>query len=346
MRPARQLNLVGLLLSGLLLCGAHAHAQNPAPPTAQPQAPAPTPTETPLNVRLTVLVFDRQGAPVGALRAEDFQVFEDGTAQAITSFTHEQLPASYVLLMDNSSSMKKQLELTARAAATVAAGNGPGDETAVIRFVDSDLIEVSQPFTAEPSQLLDALRRLHVEGGQSAVIDAVFLAAHYVAEQSQRDANRHRALVLVSDGEDRDSYYKLAELLKYLRATDVQVFIIGLVMDLDDQTEFTRPSQRAKAMKLLDTLAAETGGRVFYPKKIEEVRDAVAAIRAALHTQYVIGYTSTNQRRDTKHRKLQVKLADKPGAGPRTVIARNGYVAIYDAPASEQKRAKQDKKTP
>ncbi len=97
-----------------------------------------------------------------------------------------------------------------------------------------------------------------------------------------RGAEKHRrALVLVTDGEDRASYLKLEELLKYLRAIDVQVFAIGLVQELDKQGGFIRRSPREQAAKLLDTLAAETGGRVFYPKKLEQLNDAVTAIKTS-----------------------------------------------------------------
>lgn len=316
-----------ILFFSLFICAARAPAQTPAP---SPAAATPSPTPAPLTVRLNVLVLDKRDAPVGDLRQEDFQVLEDGAAQTITSFAREETPVSYALVMDNTGSMRTQLNQVIEAGAGVMAGNRAEDETAVIRFVSSDTIERVQDFTTERARLTKALGELYVQGGQSAVIDAVYMAARYVMEESRRGENRRRALVLVTDGEDRKSFYKLDALLNLLRASDVQVFAIGMVQDLGRDSGFTHPGARAKAVKLLDTLAEETGGRVFYPKKPEEFQAAAAAIRDELHTQYVIGYTPTNQTRDGKYRKVQVKLADKPGAEKRTVITRAGYVAAPD----------------
>ena len=172
-----------LLLFSLLICAALAPAQNTAP---TPAAPAQSPTPAPLTVRLNVMVLDKRDAPVGDLRQEDFQVLEDGTAQTITSFAHGETPVSYALLMDNTGSMRSQLNQVIDAGAAIVAGNRAEDETAVVRFVSSENIERVQDFTAERARLTKAFGELYVQGGQSAVIDAVYVSARYVAEQSQR----------------------------------------------------------------------------------------------------------------------------------------------------------------
>jgi Ca-activated chloride channel homolog len=311
---ARKLNLVTLLI-GLLLCAAPTLAQNPKP----------------LHVKLNVLVLDKTGAPVTDLRAEDFQVLEEGAAQKILSFTHEPMPVSYALVMDNTGSMRSQLDVAGRAGASIVAGNRAEDETAIVRFVSSDNIERVQDFTSDQARLLNAFDDLYVQGGQSAVIDAVYLSANYVTDESRRGAQRRHALVLVTDGADRKSHYKLEELLNYLRATDVQVFAIGLVQELGTSMSAQKDS-RQKAVGLLDTLTKETGGRVFYPATVEQLRAAVAAIQRDLHTQYVIEYEPTLQPDDSKYRKVQVQLANKPDAEKRTVITRAGYSITQAAP--------------
>lgn len=343
MRPARTLGLALLLIS-LSLCTPLAPAQQNQ--TTAPSPPTPTPGPPPLTTKLNVIVLDKNGAPVDDLQQADFQVAEDGKAQTITSFTHADAPVSYMLVIDNTGSMRSQLDLLGRTSAALMAGNRAGDETAITRFVSSDKIEVVQSFTAEQNPLTKALQGLYVEKGLSAVLDAVYLSSVFVTRRSQPDANRRRALILLTDGEERGSYYKQSELLKYLRWANVQVFCIGFVQELDNEGGFIRRSARAEAVKLLDTLAAETGGRVFYPKKIEQLRDAVDAINHDLHTEYEIAYTPTDQLRDDKLRKVQIKLADKPGAQKRVVITRANYVAAKDAPASAKEIEKNLKPLP
>ena len=327
------------LLSCLLLVATGTHGQNPSVTPSSP-VPVPSPTPAPLTNRLNVIVLDERGAPVADLRAEDFRVLEGGAPQTINTCTYAELPVSYALAVDNSGSMRPHLYLLKDTANAVIAGNRPGDETALIRFIDSEEIEVLVGFTSDGQSLTSALNSFYIGGGQSAIIDAVFLSARYAAEQHRGEARR-RAVVLLADGEDRDSYYKLEELLKYLRATDVQVFVIGLVQALDKQSGLIRPSARMQAMKLLDTLAEETGGRVFYPKMTEELREAVAALWHDLHTQYVIEYIPTSQAQAGKQRKVQVKLVDKPGAGTRKVIVRPAYIVPTDTPPKD----KEDKKS-
>lgn len=340
LRPARPRRIVPLLIT-LLAISALVSGQsqsNPAPaqpaPAQTPVTPAPSPPPMPLFTKLNVLVTGEKDAAVSDLQQIDFQVLEDGVPQTITSFAHEEMPVSYVLVMDNTGSLRGQLNQAIGAGATLVAGNRPDDETAVIRFISSDKIQVMQEFTAQSGRVNSVLSELYVEGGQSAVIDAVYLAAKYVAAHSSGADKRRRALVLVTDGEDRKSSTKLEELLNYLRASDVQVFAIGLVRELDNQSGFTHPGSRDRATKLLDKLTAETGGRVFYPDNVEQLRKAAQTITRDLHTQYVIGYTPTNQTRDGKQRKVQVKLVDKPGAGKRTVIARAVYVGANSAPGN------------
>jgi Ca-activated chloride channel homolog len=331
MPTSRTLGLT-FLLSSLALCAALTPAQQNQ--TGTPTQPTPAPSPTPFSKKLNVIVLDKNGAPVSDLRQEDFQVFEDGTPQTITSLAHAETPVSYALVMDCTGSMRSQIDQEVRTGAVILTGNRNGDETAIVRFISSDKINMMQTFTADQAELTKALKSLYVEGGQSAVIDAVYLAAVYVTARSRQDENRHRALVLLTDGEDRASYYKLSDLQKYLAWTDVQVFSIGFGQESGKQSGFLSGRSREKAEKLLNTLAEETGGRVFYPKRLEQLRDAVEAIQHDLHTEYVVSYTPTNQTRDDRVRKIEIKLADKPGAGKHTVIARTSYVAAKEAPAA------------
>jgi Ca-activated chloride channel family protein len=87
--------------------------------------------------------------------------------------------------------------------------------------------ETLQDFTADKSLLLDGVDNLYIEGGQTAVIDGVYLAAQDVAEYKKGDPNdrRRRALIVITDGEDRNSYFKEEQLFSQLREEDVQIFL-------------------------------------------------------------------------------------------------------------------------
>lgn len=353
-RPRLSLFLAGLMLVafGGTLAPANAQTQ-PAPPVVNTQTqPAATATQTPAApvapqasaqatgapVRLNVIVSDESKRVVGDLRREDFRVEEDGVPQAITHFAREESPVSYTLVVDNSGSLRGVLDYILRACAALVSANRPGDETSLTRFVGSDQIEVPQDFTAEQWRLVRAIESMYVEGGQTAIVDAVYLSAQRVAERRTDEAGRRRALVLLTDGEDRSSYHKQSDLQKLLRTHDVQVFVIGVVSVLGKSQALFGKGPREKATAFLNNLAQETGGRAFFPKNAKEMQEAVEEIARDLRSQYVIGYQTSNANRDGKFRKIQVKLVEAAAAAgsTRTVHARSGYFAP-DAKGAEKK---------
>lgn len=331
-------------------------------PAPQLQKPAPGTTNTPAEqqdpaqdvdeddvvkvdtslVNLNVRVIDRANRPVNDVRQEEFKVFEDGVPQQIFSFTRAEVPISYGLVVDNSGSMKSQLEKVVDATRTIIQQNKPGDETFLERFVGSDEIAILQDFTANQEDLFDALDKMHTEGGQTAVLDAVYLAAEHVGKHKKGDAlsdKRRRALILVTDGEDRSSFYKQAELFEFLRENDVQIYIIGFVNELDSQGGFIRKSSKDKAVNLLNKLATETGGRAFYPNSLSELPAIANEITKDLRTQYVVSYSPTNKRRDGTFRKVNVRIEDTGKRDKRIAVTRPGYTAPRDAAAPPPARA-------
>ena len=143
--------------------------------------------------------------------------------------------------------------------------------------------------------LFDSLDNLYVEGGQTAIIDAVYLAAERVEnyEKTDRiDDRKRRALILVSDGEDRDSFYKEEQLYELLRESDVQIYAIGFVNELDKEGGFISKSPQGKAKAFLERMAKETGGKVYFPNSLNELNGIAKDIASELRTQYSISYYS------------------------------------------------------
>ena len=311
----------------------------PPAPVLKPK-PTPTPPEPEIDegstivvntelVTLNIRVIDRNNRPIDNVRENEFHVFEDGVLQPIESFTREEIPISYGLAVDTSGSLRSQLQAVIDAGKTIINSNKSGDETFLVRFISSDKIETVQDFTPNKDLLMDGLDSLYVEGGQTAIIDAVYLSAERVAEYKKGDDNdrRRRALILITDGEDRNSFYKEPQLFQRLREEDVQIYVIGFVNELDKDAGFIRKSPRDKAIALINRLATETGGRAFYPQSISELPQIAGEIVRDLRTQYVLSYNPTNKLRDGSFRAIKVAVDDASSRDKRIALTRNGRIA-------------------
>jgi Ca-activated chloride channel family protein len=292
--------------------------------TALPQETSKTAqgSAQPSMVLLNVRITDEAGHPVSDARQEDVRVIEDNVVQTIAFFSKEEVPLSYGLLIDSSASMRTQLDKIIEAGRIIVNSNIPGDETFLIRFISSDKIESVLDFTSSKAALSSGLDSLYVEGGQTAVIDAVYVAIeHLVKSRQSGDGNRRRALVLMTDGEDRGSQYRRAQLAELLHKEDIQIFVVGLVHQVE------RVNARDKAIELLNFLAQETGGRAFFPKSTSELRGIAEEITRDLRTQYLIGYVPAGGNQSNTFHKVQVIAGDSQGRGKRVAVTRVGYIA-------------------
>lgn len=286
-------------------------------------------------VNVNVRVVDRDNRTVNDVRQDEFRVYEDGVLQKIEFASKEEVPISYGLAIDNSGSLRMQIAKVIEAGKTIINSNKPGDETFLMRFVSNDKIEVKQDFSSDKALLIEVLEDFMTEGGQTAVIDAVYLAAEHVAEYKKGndvEDRRRRALIVVTDGEDRFSYFNQQQLFAALREEDVQIFVIGFVNELDDEKKgfFIRKSVKSKAVTLLNQLADETGGRAFFPTSMNELPAIANEITRDMRTQYVVGYYPTNDKRDGTYRTIRVSIGDSSGRDKRIAIARSGRTAPRD----------------
>ena len=310
----------------------------PPPPRLKP-TPTPTPPEEldpesiiKINselVQLHVRVIDRNNRPINNVRQDEFHVFEDGVVQKIETFTREEVPISYGLAVDTSGSLRSQLQSVIDAGKSIINSNKPGDETFLVRFISSDKIETVQDFTDKKDLLIDGLDSFYVEGGQTAIIDAVYLSAEHVSEYKKGDEGdrRRRALIVITDGEDRNSFYKQEQLFARLREDDVQIFVIGFVNELDKEAGFIRKSPRDKAVNLINKLASETGGRAFFPDSIAELPQIANEIIRDMRTQYVIAYNPTNKTQDGTFRAIKVNVDQPSDSEKRIALTRTGRLA-------------------
>ena len=229
------------------------------------------------------------------------------------------MPVSLVFTIDTSGSMRPKLDTVVKASTSLAKESRRDDEIAVVAFKDQP--ELLEEFTSDVNDVVDTLNGL-VASRQTAMLDALYLAADYANKEGK---NRRKAVLLVTDGLDKDSYYKFSEVVNHLREVDVQIYLIGFINDLDTDGNLFKKSPKDKAGSLLTKLAEETGGKAFFPKELSEVHAIADQISTDLRTQYAIGYYPSNSKKDGTFRTVKVQV----NGGNRKLVARtrNGYTA-------------------
>lgn len=339
-----------LLLTAIAVVGAFVVFADHAEVSASSDrfaTPTPTPKPTPIDdddeiikvetelVNLNVRVIDRNNRPINNITQRDFKIYEDGILQEVEFFSKAEVPTNYALVIDNSGSMRTQLDKVIEAGKVLVNSNRPEDETMIIRFVGRDKIEIQQDFTSRKDDIIDALDNLYIEGGQTAVIDSVYLAVESTDEHEKSkkfDDRKRRAIILITDGEDRNSFYNEKQLFELLNESEVQIYVVGFVEELSKEGGFIGKSQQARAKTLLQRMADETGGRAYFPRSPQELPDIAREISNELRTQYSIGYIPSNEKQDGSFRQIRVQVADGPNKEKRIAVTRAGRTAESGRP--------------
>jgi len=275
-------------------------------------------------VQLPVTVNDKNGVMVPALNKENFQVLEDRVPQEISLFKHEDIPLSMGLVIDNSGSMRNKRERVHSAALTFVRESNPDDETFVIAFHEEAYLE--QDFTGSLGDLVDALDGLDPRNG-TALHDAIYLGMEHV-KTGHLDK---KAILVISDGDDKDSKMSYDKLLKYVQGSkNIAVYAIGLLDENEQGTGFLGlgKSPQKKAREGLTELANITGGHAYFPKSIDEVEMICQQIARELRNQYTLGYYPKNDKRDGTRRLVTVNVINPPrNAGKLAIHAPTEYLA-------------------
>ncbi|MDT5268895.1 MAG: hypothetical protein QOH49_1081 [Acidobacteriota bacterium] len=345
-RRGRLLLLALLLLSATAFGTRAAHTQEPAPaqalqqpsptqtPTPSP-SPTPNPTSTPtptpdeaeevyrIDTDLTNVLLsatDKKRRFVTTLRAADLRLTEDGVEQQIASFEQEtDAPLSLVLLVDTSASQEKVLQDEQEAASSFIRSvlRPTKDSAAVVSF--TGITRLEQPATSDATLLLAAVNSLQVRWTDrspecndrdapdnmrlrclTGVWDSIVLSVREVLAQTPE--RTRRAIILLSDGDDTSSRVRLYQAVEYASRHNTVVYAIG-IRDKKFPYGEMRPD-------FLRSLAEETGGRAFFPKRPADLPAAFAQIEQELRAQYLITYIPTNHARDGSYRRLQLDLTN------------------------------------
>ncbi len=327
------LSLVAVLLSWMLplVSRAQENSQPPQQQNQQDQEPLQTFKVDVNVVNLYFNVKDKHGALIPDLKKEDFTVLEDGKPQTIKYFSTDSVqPLTLGILIDCSGSQSRVLPMTQEIGSEfINEVLRPKDEAFVISFDVN--VELLQDFTNSGTLLRKALHRtrINVGGGSSGVpgigqgpvpisnprgtllYDAIFLASD---EKLKQEVGR-KALIILTDGEDQGSKLRLKDAIEAAQKSDAIVYVI-YERDYAATTGFGKGEMKK--------ITEETGGRVIdVGDKPDKLKQAFDQISSELRSQYYIGYTPTNQKRDGSYRKVEVHPVNKD----LKIQARKGYYA-------------------
>ena len=295
-------------------------AQAPAPDPGRQQPQQPSFRAGVELVSLNVTVADGTGKYVTDLGAEDFNVFEDGVKQDVTFFTKTNLPIALALLLDTSASMDSKLPTAQEAAVGFAKRLRPQDLAEVVDF-DSRVV-VLQNFTASSAELEQAIRKTSA-GGSTSLYNAVYIALKDLKKVVAKNVDeiRRQAIVVLSDGEDTSSLLPFEEVLDLAKRSETAIYSIGLRAPEGPGSSSTKGFKEAEFV--MRQFSQETGGRAFFPSQLADLAGVYGQISEELSSQYTVGYTPKNPRRDGAWRRIVVRAA-RPNVTARTKL---GYFA-------------------
>ena len=238
---------------------------------------------------------DRQHHLVSGLTQTDFRLLADGQEQAINFLAVEEGPASVLVVLDLSRSMKGPVVHMQEAVRRILRAAPADDEFALIEF--SDKAELTVDFTTTPQRVEEKIEHI-APAGRTSLTDAIMLALGYI----RRARHARRAIVIVSDGNENSSRHARREALQMAVETDARIYAIELSPPIGDG--FTGTT-------MLELLAAATGGRYLPTVSRKDIPRLVE--RIDIHRGYVLGFTPPVQHRDGRLHRVELKLRRSAG---------------------------------
>lgn len=291
------------------------------------------------EILVPVSIRDSSGAFVSGLSPDRFLIFDNGERQEIASLNRERIPANIVLLLDASGSVFNRMRFIREAAKRFLKSLLPEDKVCVMQFADN--AELLQDWTAGTNSkpLLKALEWRYHPGQATVFYDGLYLAAQ---EQLSHVEGR-RIVILLTDGIDSAEHKRasFSDALYAIRRSEASVYVISLTESLradivrsdrgwvgrvfggsDPRAVARANTILDEAERLLTTVATETGGRIFFPIKEEDLLPAYESIADELRSQYILTFKPKKRAAAGEYRRIKVLVTP----GGYEVAARDGYV--------------------
>jgi Ca-activated chloride channel homolog len=253
-------------------------------------------------VNVLCSVFDRDtNSFVTNLTRDGFSVYEDGKKQEIKNFAREtNLPLTIAMLLDTSDSVAPKLKFEQEAAISFIQSVLREKDRALLMEFDTG-VTLLQDFTGDLNKLAKEIRKLKAAGG-TALYDAIYMTCD---EKLIRETGR-KAIVILSDGDDESSNATIQQALEMALRAETTIFVISIT-----KGGFFGVQGSPAGDAAMREITRETGGKVFFPFKLQELEDSFRQINQELRSQYSLGYYSTNTARNGSYRKIDIKISER-----------------------------------
>lgn len=322
------------------------------PPNPVTKSPAPTATPPPVDedevikvdtdlVNVLFTAQDRNRRLLTDLRQEDVRILENGKVQEIAAFSRQvDLPLSLAILIDTSGSQERTLpEEKAAAISFLETVVRPAkDEVCIVSFTGEATLE--QGMTNNLTRLRRAIEKVrfvppagYIGGGVStgtppisgdnqavagstAIWDAVWITSDEILGPAPEKTRR--AIILVTDGINTFGKKKLDEAVQAALRSEAIIYSIGIGDDYLNGVD----------KGSLNKISERTGGRAYFPRDENELRQAFRQIQDEMRSQYLLAYEPSNQSRDGSYRTIQIDLVNQQLQKDKVKIThRQGYFA-------------------
>lgn len=314
-------SLVLMLLGGVLGASDSLVAQRSQPAPVERQTPQEGTTTLRVESRLVNValnVSDEHGAPIGGLKAGDFEIDEDNKPQRIAVFESESTtPLAIVLAIDTSESVFNDERLERDAAKSfVRSIVRPQDQIDLMQFADD--VDELVAFTNEPRGIESGLGRLQ-HGDATALYDAIYLASQRLRDARSAPGQR-RVLVLITDGENTTRHGAYDTALEQAERAGAMIYALIIVPVAADA------GRNVGGEHALIQMAHDTGGKFYYVEDKHDLGPALAHVSDDLRTQYTVGYYAPQVGGDRYGlRRINLRLKDPVLRSRYTLRYRTAY---------------------
>ncbi len=267
------------------------------------------------EVRLQFTVADEHGRLVQDLTPDDIRILDDRSPVAkFKDFTRDDnLPLRLGIVLDVSDSVKRVLpEEKAAALNFLDRVLHPGNDLAFVMGIGGN-VQLWQDSTSDRDRLSDAVYRVHQPGWGTVLYDALYSACIDRMPDADDGVLVHRAIVVLTDGNDTHSLHALPDVIAAAQKNEIQIYALTV----------HKRGLRLAGDAILQRLADETGGGFFVAQSAREMQGAFAEIEQQMRSQYYVSFPP--QQSTPGFHALRVEVRSPQNA---QVHARRGYYAI------------------